>query len=151
MRLYLNFHTYNDKSEMDYLIYGEIPASSTPRQIPPVDSIYRPRFSYRYSKHFEGRKVGFWRIFSGTDWQYVKLNNFNLRTYNDKSEMDYLIYGEIPASSTPRQIPPVDSIYRPRFSYRYSKHFEGRKVGFWRIFSGTDWQYVKLNNFNLRT
>ena len=84
---------------MDYLIYGEIPASSTPRQIPPVDSIYRPRFSYRYSKHFEGRKVGFWRIFSGTDWQYVKLNNFNLRTYNDKSEMDYPIYSWMPASS----------------------------------------------------
>ena len=47
MRLYLNFHTYNDKSEMDYLIYEEIPASSKSRQISPVDLIYRPKFNYR--------------------------------------------------------------------------------------------------------
>ena len=46
MRLYLNFHTYNDKSEMDYLIYEEMPASSKSRQISPVDSIYRPKFNY---------------------------------------------------------------------------------------------------------
>ena len=59
---------------MDYLIYEEIPASSTSRQIPPVDLIYRPKFSYRFSKHFEDRKVGFWRMFSGTDCPYVKLN-----------------------------------------------------------------------------
>ena len=47
---------------MDYLIYEEIPASSTSRQISPVDLIYRPKTNYRFSNYFEDRKARFWRM-----------------------------------------------------------------------------------------
>ena len=39
---------------MDYLIYEEIPASSTSRQISPVDSIYRPEINYLFLQLFWG-------------------------------------------------------------------------------------------------
>ena len=47
---------------MDYLIYEEIPASSTSRQISPVDLIYRPKFDYRFSNYFGDRKAMIWRM-----------------------------------------------------------------------------------------
>ena len=59
MRLYLNFHTYNDKSEVDYLIYGGRPASSKSRQISPVNVISCPKFIYRFPSCFEDRKARF--------------------------------------------------------------------------------------------
>ena len=75
-----------------------------------------PKFIYRFPFAFEDRKARFDEEFSGQFCDQVQLNNFNLRTYNDKSEVDYLIYEEIPASSTSRQISPVDSIYCPKLN-----------------------------------
>ena len=43
MRLYLNCHTYNDKSEVNYPIYNWMPASSKSRQTSPVDFELSPQ------------------------------------------------------------------------------------------------------------
>ena len=132
---------------IDYLIYNRMPASSTSRQISPVDLIYRPKFNYRFPSCFKDRKARFWRNSLAQICPNVKLNIFNLHTYNDKSEVNYLIYEGMPASSKSRQFSPVNVISRPKFNYRFPNCFEDRKARFWRMIFLLSLWLCQVNQF----
>ena len=138
MRLYLNCHTYNDKSEVHYLIYEGMPASSNLVKLHRQISNYRLSFNYRFPDCFKDRKARFWRNSLAQICSNVKLNNFNLHTYNDKSEVHYLIYEGMPASSKSRQTSPVDFELLPQFWLLIPQLLQGSKGKVLTEFSGSD-------------
>ena len=136
---------------MDYPIHDWMPASSKSRQISPVNSNIASILIIDLPVGSRIERRGFDGISWLGLWSNVKLNNFNLHTYNDKSEMDYPIYDWMPASSKSRQISPVNPNIASILIIDLPVDSRIERRGFDGISWLGLWSNVKLNNFNLHT